>query len=126
MAGSVSFADSGGATKPQQILFCIVFRTCWTFRQKNGMIDVGNFRTSCVRQIEKNMMLEFYLGTQHRITGKENKKMKTYVCGPCGYEYDPAVGDPDNDIAPGTAFADLPEDWVCPICGAGKEEFEEA
>ena len=52
--------------------------------------------------------------------------MKKYVCEPCGYEYDPAVGDPDNGIAPGTAFEDLPEDWVCPICGMGKEEFVEA
>lgn len=49
--------------------------------------------------------------------------MKKYVCEPCGYEYDPAVGDPDNEIAPGTAFEDLPDDWVCPICGLGKEVF---
>ena len=40
-----------------------------------------------------------------------------YVC-PCGYEYDPAVGDPDNGIAPGTKFEDLPDTWVCPECGA--------
>ena len=50
--------------------------------------------------------------------------MQKYVCGPCGYEYDPEVGDPDNGIAPGTAFEDLPEDWVCPICGVGAEMFE--
>ncbi|MFA7257136.1 MAG: rubredoxin [Kiritimatiellales bacterium] len=50
--------------------------------------------------------------------------MKKYTCVPCGYIYDPAVGDPDNGIAPGTAFADLPEDWVCPECGAAKEYFE--
>ena len=49
-----------------------------------------------------------------------------YGGGPCGYEYDPEAGDPDNGIAPGTAFEDLPEDWVCPICGVGKEDFEEA
>jgi rubredoxin len=49
---------------------------------------------------------------------------KKYICEPCGYEYDPAVGDPDNGIAPGTAFEDLPDDWVCPICGVGKEEFK--
>ena len=51
--------------------------------------------------------------------------MDKYVCGPCGYEYDPAVGDPDHGIAPGTAFEDLPDDWVCPICGAGKDMFEQ-
>lgn len=51
--------------------------------------------------------------------------MSKYVCGPCGYVYDPEVGDPENDIAPGTAFEDLPEDWTCPMCFVGKEEFEE-
>ena len=50
--------------------------------------------------------------------------MKKYVCTPCGYVYDPELGDPDNGIAPGTAFEDLPDDWTCPICGVGKDEFE--
>jgi len=52
--------------------------------------------------------------------------MKKYACVPCGYTYDPAAGDPDNGIAPGTAFEDLPEDWTCPDCGAAKEYFEPA
>jgi len=51
--------------------------------------------------------------------------MQKYVCLVCGYVYDPAEGDSDNDIAAGTKFEDIPEDWVCPVCGAGKEEFEE-
>ena len=42
---------------------------------------------------------------------------------PCGYIYDPAAGDEDNGVAAGTAWADLPEDWVCPLCGAEKESF---
>ena len=50
--------------------------------------------------------------------------MKKYECQACSYEYDPAVGDPDAGIAPGTAFEDLPEDWVCPDCAAGKDMFE--
>jgi len=50
--------------------------------------------------------------------------MDKYVCLVCGYVYDPEVGDPDNDIAAGTAFDDLPEDWVCPICSAPKDQFE--
>ncbi len=50
--------------------------------------------------------------------------MKKYVCTVCGYVYDPATGDPDSGIQPGTAFADIPEDWVCPVCGAGKDSFE--
>ena len=47
--------------------------------------------------------------------------MKKYICDVCGYEYDPEVGDPENGIEPGTAFEDLPEDWVCPLCGVGKD-----
>jgi rubredoxin len=42
----------------------------------------------------------------------------------CGYVYDPAAGDPDNGVEPGTAFADVPDDWSCPICGASKDQFE--
>ena len=52
--------------------------------------------------------------------------MRKYVCDVCSYEYDPAAGDPENGIAPGTAFEDLPEDWVCPVCGVGKGDFSEA
>ena len=51
--------------------------------------------------------------------------MEKYVCV-CGYEYDPAVGDPDGGIATGTPFADIPEDWVCPVCGLGKDAFSPA
>ncbi len=52
--------------------------------------------------------------------------MKKYVCDVCGYIYDPSVGDPDGKIAPGVAFEKLPEDWVCPMCGAGKDSFSPA
>ena len=46
--------------------------------------------------------------------------MKKYECKVCGYIYDPVEGDPDSGIAPGTAFEDIPDDWVCPLCGVGK------
>ena len=49
--------------------------------------------------------------------------MKKYVCDVCGYIYDPEVGDPDNGVAAGTAFEDVPEDWVCPLCSVGKDQF---
>ena len=51
--------------------------------------------------------------------------MKKYICKISGWIYDEAQGDPDNGIAPGTKFEDLPADYICPMCGAGKDEFEE-
>jgi rubredoxin len=51
--------------------------------------------------------------------------MAKWECEACGYIYDPVAGDPDNDIEPGTAFEELPDDWVCPECGAGKEYFKQ-
>lgn len=51
--------------------------------------------------------------------------MKKYICDLCGYQYDPAEGVPDQEIAPGTAFEDLPEDFTCPICGADKSQFSQ-
>jgi len=53
-----------------------------------------------------------------------NTLMKTYMCLICGYVYNPAEGDPDGGIAPGTPWEDVPSDWLCPECGVGKEDFE--
>jgi len=50
--------------------------------------------------------------------------MKKYRCTVCDWVYDPEIGDPDAGIEPGTAFEDLPEDFVCPLCGVGKDDFE--
>ncbi len=50
--------------------------------------------------------------------------MEKYVCAVCDYVYDPALGDPDGGIPPGTAFEDLPDDWCCPECGMPKDLFE--
>ena len=55
---------------------------------------------------------------------KKETIMKKYICVVCEYIYDPAKGDPEAGIAPGTAFEDIPEDWVCPLCGVGKDDFE--
>jgi len=49
--------------------------------------------------------------------------MQKYVCDICGYMYDPKLGDPDHEINPGTAFEDLPDGWICPLCGVDKDEF---
>jgi len=54
---------------------------------------------------------------------KKEEKMEKYKCEVCGYVYDPQVGDPDGGIKPQTPFENLPDDWVCPVCGASKSEF---
>lgn len=51
--------------------------------------------------------------------------MTKYECNVCGYIYDPDLGDPEHGIPPGTPFEELPEDWVCPVCDVGKEDFTE-
>lgn len=51
--------------------------------------------------------------------------MKKYECTVCGFVYDEAIGDPDNGIAPGTKWEDLSEEYTCPLCGVGKEDFQE-
>jgi rubredoxin len=56
-------------------------------------------------------------------SGGDTKTQK-YRCSVCGYIYDPQKGDPDGGIDPGTAFKDIPDDWVCPVCGVGKDKFE--
>ncbi|MDI6644434.1 MAG: rubredoxin [Methanobacteriaceae archaeon] len=50
--------------------------------------------------------------------------MDKYICEMCGYVYDPEEGDPTSGIDPGTSFEELPEDWICPICGVGKDQFK--
>lgn len=62
----------------------------------------------------------------YRRINLKKKFTEKYICTVCDYVYDPELGDPENGIEPGTSFEDLPEDWVCPLCGVGKEEFEKA
>lgn len=52
--------------------------------------------------------------------------MEKYVCVVCGYIYDEELGDPENGIEPGTKWEDVPEDYMCPLCGVGKDQFEKA
>lgn len=60
----------------------------------------------------------------HITIQKGDNLMKKYTCTVCGYVYDPETGDPDSGVAPGTSFEDIPGDWVCPVCGVGKDMFE--
>jgi rubredoxin/flavin reductase (DIM6/NTAB) family NADH-FMN oxidoreductase RutF len=57
-------------------------------------------------------------------SGRGPVKMQSYVCGVCGYIYDPEAGDPEGKIPPGTPFEDVPDNWTCPVCGVGKAQFE--
>ena len=57
-------------------------------------------------------------------THKQPTIMKKYVCTVCGWTYDPEIGDPDSGIAAGTPFEAIPDDWACPLCGVGKEDFQ--
>lgn len=59
----------------------------------------------------------------HRIPKREEKTMRKYVCDICGWVYDPAIGNPVTGVNPGTPFENLPDDFVCPECGAGKDSF---
>ena len=67
-----------------------------------------------------------YQGKQEKPEKEGTNEMaesKNYVCDICGYVYEPAAGDPDNGVEPGTSFADVPDSWVCPVCGASKDDF---
>ena len=60
----------------------------------------------------------------HKETKEVATKMAKYKCSVCDYVYDPELGDPEGGVTPGTPFEKLPDDWVCPVCGAEKSQFE--
>lgn len=65
-----------------------------------------------------------YIDDKKIIEKSEPEDIEKYECPACGYVYDSSVGDPDGGIAPGTKFEDIPDDWTCPVCGIGKEDFD--
>ena len=102
-------------------------------------IFVGNVEDAEILTEDKPMTYEYYHEVKggfspktaptyssiaDKVVKKEEEKMDKYVCKVCGYVYDPEKGDPSNGIDPGTKFEDLPDDWVCPVCGASKIDFE--
>jgi len=102
-------------------------------------IFIGNVEDAEILTQDKVMTYEYYhqvkggvspktAPTYQRAVDKPKKeveeKMERHVCTVCGYVYDPKKGDPDNGVEPGTNFEDLPADWVCPVCGAGKDAFK--
>ena len=72
------------------------------------------------------ILTETYLEEEKSTETPKNvtSKIVKYKCAVCGYIYDPEKGDPDGDIKPGTDFEDIPDGWVCPVCGAAKDQFE--
>lgn len=87
--------------------------------------DVRNGRTPRTAATYQEIKKPLKSSEQRKtVVSKGDKAMQKYKCLMCGYIYNPADGDPDNDIEPGTAFEDLPDYWVCPECGAAKDEFE--
>jgi len=65
-----------------------------------------------------------HMGKQTETKETISMAMESWICTICQYVYDPAAGDPDNGVPPGTSFESLPDDWTCPVCGAGKDAFE--
>ncbi len=81
------------------------------------------------REFDSHMVHERYANTVQRLGGGgkvhlAREEGDRWRCRVCGYIYDPKEGDPENGVPAGTAFADIPDDWVCPVCGAGKDAFE--
>lgn len=90
------------------------------------MRGLAESRDSIRGEYGKSECISRYHGARQQPPRCEEKEatMKKWVCTVCGWEYDPEVGDPDGGIEPGTAFEDIPDDWVCPLCGASKDDFE--
>jgi len=98
-------------------------------------IFIGEIVDADVLTEEVGMTYDYYHQVKRGVTPKaapvyiEEKKAEAtkapkYRCTVCGYVYDPELGDPDGNIKPGTPFEEIPDDWVCPVCGAAKSEFE--
>jgi rubredoxin len=94
---------------------------------KEGLADsfFGKHAGDEMEQFLKRVQMVVFLVVFTDDYEERGMQMKKYVCNVCGYVYDPAEGDPDNGVAAGTAWEDVPEEWVCPLCSAPKEDFSE-
>lgn len=89
------------------------------------MGNIGKLRMGLIPPLtQTHADAKIFTAFKFYIIWKEIIEMKKYFCNPCGYTYDPAKGDPEHGIKPGTAFEDLPDDWVCPVCGIDKSMFQ--
>lgn len=101
-------------------LFIVIVDNCSLTDIKNEPMTYGYYRDVLKGKSPKSAPTYIKPKQKMEVNMKNNE---IWVCEVCGYEYDPAVGDPDSNIPAGTAFEDLPEDWVCPLCGVGKGDF---
>ena len=121
------------------VLACIESKVIDKVDVGTHTIFVGNVEDAEILSEDKPMTYEYYHEVKggfspktaptyssitDKVVKKEEEKMDKYVCKVCGYVYDPKKGDPENGIEPGTKFEDIPNEWVCPVCGARKEDFE--
>jgi len=94
----------------------------------------GSVRSTDLHALDSNKRHIFHYGVREKglfhhppekyvKIQKLEEKMQKFKCNICGYVYDPKEGDPENGVEPGTAFKDIPDDWVCPLCGAAKDDF---
>ena len=104
-------------------LFIAKIVACETLNRDKAPMTYAYYRD--IKQGKTPETAATYIKVKPKVKLKKGvNNMKKYKCLMCGYIYDPAVGDPDNGVKAGTAFENLPDVWVCPECGAGKDEFE--
>ncbi len=133
----------GGCPLPaRNILACIDMNVCDSIDVDTHTLFIGTVTECGISGSGKPMTYSYYqevlrgktpptapsyvsgsIESANTADRKEITGMKKYVCNICGYVYDPEKGDPDGGIEPGTAFEDIPDDWVCPVCGVGKDQF---
>jgi rubredoxin len=101
-----------------------IFKNC-DYGIVGDMMEVVPLLTAALDNGEPKRLAPPMKKMKKAVPKKVAPSWKRYVCNGCGYEYDPAVGDPDNDIQPETIFDSLPEEWICPECGEEKKNFIE-
>lgn len=101
-----------------------IFKNC-DYGIVGDMMEVVPLLTAALDNGEPKRLAPPMKKMKRAVPKKVAPSWKRYVCNGCGYEYDPAVGDPDNDIQPETIFDSLPEEWICPECGEEKKNFIE-
>lgn len=108
-----------GFTQKEAVL--ILYGVSATF----GMFAIVLMESGIWKALSFALIVVAVIGLGYKNIFKLRGGDSMYRCLACGYEYNPEIGDPDNGISPGTAFEDLPDTWVCPLCGVGKDMFEE-